>query len=651
MSKGLNILRLQCLLSENVSNNFNSIILSLVHDYLYANANKEQLKMACYHYIVDDLNIKVDLDLFDRILQNTTTIQMTLVEGDCLINLSNSKYDSIESSVKNHSIESYIKDYVKLKNIDVKYEKLIFKLLTKSIYENINSFTIDNISSLITEDLSNGYTVDEIAIFNDFLEDADNNKQAVLYNTFLKAIEFAILTSGKGVNTITEGIFDHKHYVLDSNILFRLLGIDGSDKSKNIERLLECCIGQGIKFSYTSSTHQELEIKIKSVEKQLISANKRGGLNKLSSVIDKLGSVRIMEDFFSIYSRLRIDNKVSNPEGFGQILRTRLRDIRNKFSIDIEDLNNIISNGPFKKLSKDLYDKKKELGVCYNMSAAEVDSRCILYVEYLRGNNNFNYSDVKSFYLTADKILNTIMAEKAAPLIPLTVLPSQLFIIHSGLSGEVETRDYDTFISFLKRKTTEYNISGRNILRYIEDIQEYTTDNIEVSTIIKGYVDTKYIKTTDEVETLTTSSTSLKNMAQEFVELKTTKLENESEEFNKILEDAKESLYNYYTKVIKWTRFIDIFLAIIILPIIALIQKLHPMSIIWIIIVTILISIIKFFVSSKTPLLKKIGIFFFKRHFMSKHYFNSIKRSSDFKSYYEKLLSKFENNIWKKIKH
>src|SRR5690606_6037696 len=91
-----------------------------------------------------------------------------------------------------------------------KLKSSIESLLYQAIYENINSFTVKNINSIVPVDAKENYTVVEINAFNAFLSDSNVQKNTTLFNTFLKAVEFAILTSGKGVNEFTKGVFEGK---------------------------------------------------------------------------------------------------------------------------------------------------------------------------------------------------------------------------------------------------------------------------------------------------------------------------------------------------------------------------------------------------------------------------------------------------------
>ena len=118
------------------------------------------------------------------------------------------------------------------------------------MYENINSFTISNINSIIPIEAEKNYSKEEIKYFNDFLDDNNNDKNIALFNVFLKAIEFAILTSGKGVKEFTKGVFEGKEYLLDANIIFRLLGVGGNERKESLINLISICNYQGIKFGY-----------------------------------------------------------------------------------------------------------------------------------------------------------------------------------------------------------------------------------------------------------------------------------------------------------------------------------------------------------------------------------------------------------------
>src|SRR5690606_9640362 len=108
----------------------------------------------------------------------------------------------------------------------------------------------------------------------------------------------------------------------------------------------------------------------------------------------------------------KISGIVKSPEQYQVKLLADFKSLREKYNIDGVDATFKADKVEFWK--NRLYNKKKEINnyTHYTKSAAKVDAINILLVKKLRGNNDYNYSDIVSFYLTTDRTLNTVMANE-----------------------------------------------------------------------------------------------------------------------------------------------------------------------------------------------------------------------------------------------
>ncbi len=650
MNKNFNIFRLNCLLDDTDSTNFNGIILSLIHEVIFVNDNSELSRTECYKYISTDLKIKLELDLFYEIIDKAKTLIVAPIEDDLLIKLKPEKYKEISDNIEQHSVERYIRDFVKDRGYGEEYVDLIFKLLTKSIYENINSFTISNIKSIITDDCSNGFSQEQIDIFNEFIDFADHDKQNTLYNTFLKAIEFAVLTSGKGITEFSKEIFKNKDYALDTNIIFRLIGIGGLERQKSTKTLMHSCIHQGVSFFYSVATYKEFKRKVDSSKNEINHAIKKGSLELIEDLIEQDIDSHLNDDFLIYYARLKKAGKVKSPEQLEQYLITEFKKIEKEFNLVSKSCETGLKKATLNHWQSKLYDKKKEKNdyTLYTKSAAKVDATNILYVRQIRGNNNYNYSDVKSFYLTTDRTLNTIMAEFNEKLIPETILPSQLFILHNSLSDNEKDIDYETFSLFLKRRTTEYKITGREILTYVDEIRQYTTESETIEEVIKAYSDIKYTRNSKDIQTKQVKKIpTIKEFTKTYLDLRLQKAEFGDQKYKEMYLKALAELPKFLKFAKNVTRTIDVLLTILLIPLTVLIVKKATQEFYILAFAIIGIEVIKFIVSSR------IKIFY---NILSSIYFFRVKRSPFFKVADDKVfmdaavekLNLLEKNIWKK---
>lgn len=587
------------MMEDNKSKNYNSILVSLVSELLFENNNVEIGREDCYTYIVNDLKIKLQKDLFINIVEKSKNFIHTPNQNDVGIKLTDKRFSEINDNVVNHSIGKYIDDFLEKEKMPKELKTSIESLLFQAIYENINSFTIQNIDSIIPQDAKKNYSNIEINAFNNFLNDSSIEKNTVLFNTFLKAIEFAIITSGKGVNEFTKGVFEGKEYLLDANIIFRLIGVGGNERKKSLINLIEQCNHQGIKFFYTNESYQEFKRKVDASIRDIKRATESKSITLLEEMLLE-NKEDFNQGFITHYAESKIAKEVRSPEQYETKVMADFRILCKKHNISTLSLNGNLKNRDIERMQNVLYKDKKDIYEYskYTKTAAKVDATNVLSVKYLRGQNDYNYSDIKSFYLTTDRTLNGILATKAGDKIAETILPSQLFILHNSLSDNGDEKDYDAFTKFLKRRTTEFKYTGKQVLSYIDDIRNHTVEPEHIKEILKAYSDKKYDTSLLDID-VEPEYVSIKDFAETFVDNKLKKAEVGDDKYKKVLENAEKEFPKYLKSAKTTVRIIDVIITILLIPITVLIVKKFVDDIIIVAIAVLIAEAIKFILSSR----------------------------------------------------
>jgi hypothetical protein len=586
-------------MEDNKSKNYNSIIVSLVSELLFENNNSGITRESCYLYIVNDLKIKLQKDLFINIIEKSKNFIHTPGQNDVGIELTDKRFTEINNNVANHSIGKYIDDYLDKENFSKDLKTSIESLLFQAVYENINSFTIKNIDSIIPINAKDNYSDIEINAFNGFLSDSDIEKNTVLFNTFLKAVEFAIITSGKGVSEFTKGVFEGKEYLLDANIIFRLLGVGGIERQNSLLNLIEQCNHQGIKFFYTNESYQEFKRKVDAS----ISDIKRATESKSIMLLEEMlleNKEDFNQGFITHYAETKIAKQVRSPEQYENKIMSDFRILCTKHNISTLSLNGNLNSRDLEKLQNVLYQDKKDINQYsnYTKTAAKVDATNVLSVKFLRGQNDYNYSDIKSFYLSTDRTLNGILAKKAGEKIAETILPSQLFILHNSLSDNGDEKDYEAFTKFLKRRTTEFKYSGQQVLLYIDEIRNHTVEPEYIKEILKAYSDRKYDNSLLEID-VEPEYVSIKEFTETFIDNKLKIAEVGDEKYRKALENAEKEFPKYLNYSRNIIRAVDVLITILLIPITVVILKKFVDDIVFIALGVLLVESIKFILSSR----------------------------------------------------
>lgn len=96
----------------------------------------------------------------------------------------------------------------------------------------------------VTKDLLVSLSDEDIQIINDFLNWKDNDKNIALYKLISYCIEYTIAVNNSKESVLTSAI-KNKDFYLDNALLYRALGINGTQRKKRTLSFLKKCIETG----------------------------------------------------------------------------------------------------------------------------------------------------------------------------------------------------------------------------------------------------------------------------------------------------------------------------------------------------------------------------------------------------------------------
>lgn len=644
------LFRLNCFLNDVNASDFKNIIISLVTEYIFDNNNEDKSLDDCYKYLESVHKIPIEKDFFDDLITNSSNFEKKQLHNVILIKITSKKHTKIHNDIEEHNIDKYIDEFLNKNNYDISFKEDIKALIYKAIYDNIHTFSTENLNSLISENLKENFSRDQINIFNEFLEYNNYKKNSALYNIFLKATEFAIVTSGRGVKSLSQDIFKGKRYCLDTNIILRLLGVGGKERRDSLIKLLKSCIHQGISFEYTGQTLQELKRTLSSNVKYLKSVENKYDTIKLGEIAENDPQF-INDDFITHYSKLKFDSTIANPDQYEIQMLAGLKKLEQELNLSIS-IGTVPNEIEKTKFSSHLHKVRKNLiyGRNYTKTAANIDAYNILFVRNLRGSNNYNYVDVKSFYLTTDRTLNDILAnEEKNILIPETILPSQLFILHNPYMSNGEEVDYELFLQFVKRRTTEYCFKGGEVLNYINEIRKSTSSDSELQNILYVYADKRYEVAKKNEHNNKRTIVPIKEIIDTYMDEKIKEGQRASDDLRIITDMADQFIVPNHKKTRNFVRILDCLITILLIPIVIVISRKYIDNLYYIIGITVFVESLKFLITSKTRLWNNLWKYLLKITLKQSSYF---KLTSDV-TYIEKGFenyNKVDGDIWKKLK-
>ncbi|WP_020570664.1 hypothetical protein [Neolewinella persica] len=485
-----NIFRINCWLEDLEGENYENSIIAIVLEALIAKDNEAQSRLGLFMFVTNRMGIKVPFDKFNQFLERDKKLLIEPLKDDMLVSIHPDKLEEIYERIDKYSIEKHVNKFITNNKVEDKYKKSIYDILLKSVYININTFVTDDLKSLISEDVKRHFEPDEIDLFNQFLAYDDADKNRSIYSLFSKSIEFAILTSGRGVSSIGGEIFKGKEYFLDANIVIRAIGVDGDERKESIVNVLDSCLNSGIIFKISRVTKKEIDEIIETKNKQIKRKTTRAAEQILLPILDDLP---FNNSFETDYLKKRKSNQVSSPNRYKLHLYEELEKFYSKYAISIEKIAGLRSK-EFTDYSNFLYVQKTESygKKSYQRAASLVDAKNILHVRSIRSSNNYNYKDVKSFYLTTDASLNEIVASENMSRISETILPSQLFIVHNSFTKKEAVEDYNDFVKFIKLRRSSFKFPGQDIFRYLAQVKPITSNPVDVKNSIIAYCNYRY---------------------------------------------------------------------------------------------------------------------------------------------------------------
>lgn len=168
------------------------------------------------------------------------------------------------------TLEGYIDDYFTLHNISKDKKNLIYLFLYHMFTSNVNEFIrlfqfkkngfdIENQKDLSSED---------IEIINGFLNWENASKDIEIFNLASYALEYCLITNNRNNNIILDNL-KNKCFYLDTNIIYRAIGINGEDRKRRTLQFLSKIKSISNTIFITQKTNEEFEQSIKLYVKRL----------------------------------------------------------------------------------------------------------------------------------------------------------------------------------------------------------------------------------------------------------------------------------------------------------------------------------------------------------------------------------------------
>lgn len=528
--------------------------------------------------ILDNYQINITNDELDSLIKENLSCFKIDGEGEqrqiCLtIEENNKTRKNIEGG-----IERYIQTYVeKLPNKEAA-KHYIYNYLYKLTTSNITTYKLlldkaqtDSLdpSQLVVD--SKDFSNEEVEIIRGFLDWDNDEKNRAISEIVMCCLEYCLCVARYDSTALLKDFVENKTLYLDTNIIFRAIGINGTERRKVVTAFLQKCKDANIRLAILDSTETEFVDTI-TYHIAKIKEIPRGKIDYRLYV--ELSDYNI----YTFYCDWQVRHKDLQLKYFKEYLISQFKTIIRKYGICnekfIEDKQDVIICEEYKKV---LGRIKSELNQKYqetDSSAIEQNSqiihdvRLVRYVEKKRQES----AEVNSYIISSDKWLRYWAMQKSVEERAVVLFPSQFFLILIKLCGRAQD-DLKSFVGFIniRHKTQQLSPSKTNIIlsaisSVTEDIksQESIVETI-ISNEFEGLVhekidDVKLYEHVKEISenylraelkekeiALTETQDKAKIQQQRITELE--KLKNDTDEE---LEKQKRNNYDVIKKLTKW---------------------------------------------------------------------------------------------------
>lgn len=511
-------------------------------------------------FIFDNYNLHIDeVELINIITsKKQESFIVNLVDEKQIISLKENRKVQIQAKIDENTIEHFIDLYFADENTpdnSKALKELIYRFLYDILSSNVESFKklIDKdntIEALINVDNHN-YNPEERELINDFLKWENLEKNKSIFDIASFAIEYCLVSNhskqGLDLNNLK-----NKTFYLDTNVLFRTLGLNGEDRKKRSVTFLKRFQESNTELLISKYTDKEFK---DTIDYYLQRLTHRPFKNEVNPSLFKNQFFSSLKDIYNFYYNWRIGKQNHSLDLFKADILAKYQAFCSNMNITI-DYRNVLKEDD-KKISETLTDyissirtHKSSDSNNGNLSAYEFDAKNILLLENLRGVKNNSIFDTKQFFLSMDQSLRRwdFNRGNSAPLI---IIPSQWMSLLLRYQTRT-TDDFKSFVSFLNLPIPEKQISSENIHNVLAGISEVTSNFEQQSYITEQLINQGFekimqkTKDSDELFELTvTASESILEKKLKELEAKQEQLASSSDQRIKKLEErdvSKESI-------------------------------------------------------------------------------------------------------------
>lgn len=368
------------------------------------------------------------------------------------------------------TLNDYITEYLTINNLSISNTDAIYQYLYGVFTTNVDSFR-RMLEAKNVKELTTHYTPEDkdVDVINGFLDWENEEKNIAIFHLASYALEFCLLTGKKGANLKLDSL-KHKTFFLDTNILYRAVGINGEDRKLRTISFLRKLRESEDEIKISKVTWAEFEGSLKSYIKRL----RRSETPAIRSSV--YVEYVTYDDIYRYYHQWASTRQNSTVDLFVDWINASMHALIEDFKIAID---NFTPYSPEEKKENldEMAVKIMGFGKSKPYEVALNDAQNITWVESNRKVGENTIFSTKTFLISSDRGLYVWDSKYYSKKTPIVVMPSQwLSLLLRYVTRSKD--DYRSFVCFLNIQDKGGVLSSEQINAILLGISEMT-DNVE----------------------------------------------------------------------------------------------------------------------------------------------------------------------------
>lgn len=462
---------------------------------VFINNNNSKLGLTELSNTIDEYySIKITRDEIGEVIQEddgSHFIEDIGENGGIYYSLSNGRLKLIENKIQKKGIDHFISRYHQDNELGIsrkEFQELIYNYLYEILNASISGYekilgghTFDGKS--ITDD--SVLTKEQASLISGFLNWDNKEKNKAVFDIASSALEYCMLTSDGKHKSLNKTNIQNKVFYLDTNVLFRAIGIDGKEEQKSAQYFLK-----KVNVSHSSlriSRYTEKEF-LNSIEYYLELIKPYVKRIRSAEALEKDGAVI---GVFKMFCQWRGRNGNASLNMFESYIKGQYNLLKEKYNLETDYRTEVnLTDSTIKDKVSDLESAISRIKGGIISNRVTHDAKLIFLIESKRDNHNMNLYDTKHFFISIDRGLRRWDFQRSED-IPIVLTPSQWLAIVLRYVTRT-SNDYKSFVSFLGVNKGTPSLDNEKMLAALAGINTYVENLDEQKFLLAAFVDKRF---------------------------------------------------------------------------------------------------------------------------------------------------------------